>query len=80
MAGMEWIVPFAVFLPLMLILVTVVSGRRPTIDRKALRLASVERKLDLIMAHLEIREPEPDIPGPVLREAAGCGMTPAQCG
>ncbi|MEU4221040.1 hypothetical protein [Actinoplanes sp. NPDC026623] len=68
MAAMEWIVPFIVFLPLMLILALVAGGRRPTVDRKTLRLASVERKLDLIMAHLEIREPEPGIPGPVLRE------------
>ncbi|GAB1644430.1 ribosomal protein L7/L12 [Krasilnikovia sp. MM14-A1259] len=32
------------------------------------RLAAVDRKLDLIMAHPGIREPEPDVPGPVLQE------------
>ena len=68
MAGMEWAVPFAVMLPLMVAALVVASGRRGTVDRQAQRLAAVERKLDLIMTHLGIREPEPDIPGAVLQE------------
>jgi ribosomal protein L7/L12 len=68
MAGMEWIVPFTVVLPFVLVLMIAVSGRRATADRQARRLAVVERKLDLIMAHLGVHEPEPDVPGPVLQE------------
>ncbi|GIF41621.1 ribosomal protein L7/L12 [Actinoplanes xinjiangensis] len=65
---MEWAVPFAVMLPLVLLVLVVAGGRRGTVDRQAQKLAAVERKLDLIMAHLGIREPEPDVPGAVLQE------------
>jgi ribosomal protein L7/L12 len=68
MAGMEWVVPFAVMLPLVLLVLVVASGRRSAADRQAQRLAAVERKLDLIMTHLGIREPEPDLPAAVLQE------------
>jgi ribosomal protein L7/L12 len=68
MAGMEWVVPFAVMLPLVLLALVVASGRRSAADRQAQRLAAVERKLDLIMTHLGIREPEPDLPAAVLQE------------
>jgi ribosomal protein L7/L12 len=65
---MEWVVPFAVMLPLVLLALVVASGRRSAADRQAQRLAAVERKLDLIMTHLGIREPEPDLPAAVLQE------------
>jgi ribosomal protein L7/L12 len=68
MAGMEWVVPFAVMLPLVLLALVVASGRRSAADRQAQRVAAVERKLDLIMTHLGIREPEPDLPAAVLQE------------
>jgi hypothetical protein len=68
MAGMEWLVPFAALLPLLLLVLVVVGGRRDTVDREGRRLAAVERKLDLIMAHLGIQEPEPVVPGAVLQE------------
>lgn len=68
MAGMEWVVPFAVMLPLMLVALIAAGGRRGTVDHQARRLAAVERKLDLIMAHLGIREPGPDAPAAVLQE------------
>lgn len=68
MAGMEWIVPFAVVLVLVLVPLLAASGRRSNVDQQARRLAVVERKLDLIMAHLGIREPEPEAPGAVLQE------------
>jgi ribosomal protein L7/L12 len=72
--GMEWVAPFAVILPLVLVLVLVLvalavaTGRRGAVDREAQRLAAVERKLDLVMTHLGIREAEPDVPGAVLQE------------
>jgi ribosomal protein L7/L12 len=65
---MEWVVPFAVLLPFMLVLLVAGSGRRTAADHQARRLAAVERKLDLVMAHLGIHEPEPDAPGAVLQE------------
>jgi ribosomal protein L7/L12 len=68
MAGMEWVVPVAVTLPLVLVALAVAGGRRGAADRQAQRLAAVERKLDLIMAHLDVHEPEPDVPDVVLRE------------
>lgn len=68
MAGMEWVVSFAVMLPLALVALMVAGGRCGAVDRQAQRLAAVERKLDLIMTHLDVREPEPDIPAAVLKE------------
>ncbi|WIM99762.1 ribosomal protein L7/L12 [Actinoplanes oblitus] len=65
---MEWIVPFAALLPLMLVVLVVAIGRRSAVDHRVHRLAAIERKLDLIMAHLGIHEPEPDVPGMVLQE------------
>ncbi|MFC3540306.1 ribosomal protein L7/L12 [Couchioplanes caeruleus subsp. azureus] len=65
---MEWIVPFAVMLPFMLVVLLVAGGRRATADAQAHRLAAVERRLGLIMDHLGVREPEPEAPGPVLQE------------
>jgi ribosomal protein L7/L12 len=55
-------------LPLTLVALVVANGRRRTVDHQVRRLAAVERKLDLIMAHLDIREPEPDVPGAALQE------------
>ena len=55
-------------LPLLLVALVIAGGRRGAVDREARRLAAVERKLDLIMTHLGIREPEPDAPGEVLQE------------
>ncbi|MEV4280023.1 ribosomal protein L7/L12 [Actinoplanes xinjiangensis] len=66
--AMEWVVPFAVMVPLVLLALVAAGGRRTTVDRQAQKLAAVERKLDLIMAHLGISEPEPDVPGAVLQE------------
>ncbi|MEV4825676.1 ribosomal protein L7/L12 [Micromonospora sp. NPDC049274] len=65
---MEWTAPFAVVLSLVLVYLVVTSGRRSQADQQARRLAVVERKLDLIMAHLGIREPEPEAPAEVLQE------------
>ncbi|MEV6596204.1 ribosomal protein L7/L12 [Actinoplanes sp. NPDC051346] len=65
---MEWILPFALVVPLLLVAAVAASGRRASADHQARRLAAVERKLDLVMGHLGIREPEPDAPGAVLRE------------
>jgi hypothetical protein len=48
-----------------LVALAVASGRRGAVDREAQRLAAVERKLDLVMTHLGIREAEPDVPGAV---------------
>ncbi|WP_189078662.1 ribosomal protein L7/L12 [Mangrovihabitans endophyticus] len=90
---MEWIISFAVVVPFVLALVVAVSDRRSAIDRQARRLAAVERKLDLIMDHLDVREPEPTLPGPVweelvagrkiqaikkYREATGAGLKEAK--
>jgi ribosomal protein L7/L12 len=68
MAGVEWVVPFALMLPFVLVLLVVAGSRRSAAGHQARRLAVVERKLDLIMAHLGIREPESDAPGAVLQE------------
>lgn len=68
MAGMEWIVPFAVLLPFVLVVLVSGSGRRAAADHHARRLAVLERKLDLILDHLGIREPEPDAPAVVMQE------------
>jgi ribosomal protein L7/L12 len=65
---MEWVVPFAVTVSLVLVALAVAGGRRSTVDRQEQRLAAVERKLDLLITHLGIHEPEPDIPGAVLQE------------
>ncbi|MET7423540.1 hypothetical protein [Dactylosporangium sp. NPDC005555] len=65
---MEWIVPFAVLLPFVLVVLVAGSGRRAAADHHARRLAEIERKLDLVMDHLGIREPEPRVPDAVLRE------------
>ncbi|WP_212846795.1 ribosomal protein L7/L12 [Actinoplanes ianthinogenes] len=65
---MERVVPFASMLPLLLVVLVVAIGRRSAMNHRVYRLAAVERKLDLIMAHLGIREPEPDVPGVVLQE------------
>jgi ribosomal protein L7/L12 len=62
---MDWLLPFAVMSPLILVLLIVALGRRSPGADQARRLAAVERKLDLVMAHLGIHEPEPDA---VLRE------------
>jgi ribosomal protein L7/L12 len=79
--GMEWVAPFAVILPLVLVLVlvalAVATGRRGAVDREAQRLAAVERKLDLVMTHLGIREVEPDVPGAVLQELLAGRKIPA---
>jgi ribosomal protein L7/L12 len=40
----------------------------PSPDRYAARLAAIERKLDLIMAHLGIEEPEPTLPPRAVQE------------
>jgi hypothetical protein len=66
--GMEWILPLVVLLPFVLVMVVTGGGRRAAADHHALRLAAIERKLDLVMDHLGIREPEPDVPGMVLQE------------
>jgi ribosomal protein L7/L12 len=68
MAGMEWILPFVVLLPFALVVLVAGSGRRAAADHQARRLAAVERKLDLVMDHLGIREPEPDAPAAVMQE------------
>ena len=68
MAGMEWIVPFAVLLPFVLVVLVAGSGRRAAADHHARRLAVIEHKLDLVLDHLGIREPEPDAPAVVLQE------------
>ena len=68
MAGMEWIVPFAVLLPLVLVVLVAGSGRRAAAEHQARRLAAIERKLDLVIDHLGLREPEPDAPAVVMQE------------
>ena len=68
MAGMEWIVPLVVLLPLVLVVLAAGSGRRAAAEHQSRRLAAIERKLDLVMAHLDIREPEPDAPAVVMQE------------
>ena len=68
MAGMEWIVPFAVLLPFVLVVLVAGGGRRAAADHHARRLAVIEHKLDLVLDHLGIREPEPDAPAVVLQE------------
>jgi hypothetical protein len=65
--GMEWM-PLLVLLPVLLVLLVDGSGRRAAVNRQARRLAAVERRLDLIMEHLGIREPEPEAPAGVLEE------------
>jgi ribosomal protein L7/L12 len=65
---MEWTVPIAVVLSLVLVFLVAGGGRRSDAAQLARRLAVVERKLDLIMAHLDIREPELEAPGAVLQE------------
>ncbi|MFC4045884.1 hypothetical protein ACFO1B_46360 [Dactylosporangium siamense] len=65
---MEWILPFVVLLPFVLVVLVAGSGRRAAADHQARRLAVLERKLDLIMDHLGIREPEPDAPAVVIQE------------
>lgn len=64
---MEWM-PLLVLLTVVLVLLVGGSGRRAAANRQARRLAAVERKLDLIMDHLGIREPEPGTPAGVLEE------------
>jgi ribosomal protein L7/L12 len=68
MTGMEWIVPFVVLLPFVLVILVADSGRRTAADHQARRIAAIERKLDLILDHLELREAEPDVPAAVLQE------------
>ena len=65
---MEWIVPFAVLLPFILVVLVADSGRRAAADHQARRLAAIERKLDLVIDHLGLREPEPDAPAVVMQE------------
>ncbi|MEU0551468.1 MULTISPECIES: ribosomal protein L7/L12 [unclassified Micromonospora] len=60
--------PIAVVLSLVLVFLVAGGGRRSDADQLARRLAVVERKLDLIMAHLDIHEPELEAPGAVLQE------------
>ncbi len=68
MTGMEWIVPLVVLAPFVLVMLVAGSGRRAAADHQARRLAVVEHKLDLILDHLGISEPEPDTPAVVLQE------------
>ena len=90
---MEWFVPFAFVLPFVLVLLVAGNGRRAAADRQDSRLDVLERKLDLIMDHLGIREPEPIAPDGVLdalvagrkiqaikvyREATGAGLVDAK--
>jgi hypothetical protein len=63
---MEWIAPL-VSLIILFVLLAGESGRRDA-RRQARQSAAVERKLNLIMHHLGIREPEPDVPAGVLEE------------
>jgi ribosomal protein L7/L12 len=65
--GMERVVP-AVMSSLLLVALVIACGRRGAVDREARRLAAVERKLDLIMTHLGVREPASDVPGDILQE------------
>lgn len=60
MMGMESLLPVVVLLPFILVLLVVGSGRRAAADHQARRLAAIERKLDLVIAHLGLREDEPD--------------------
>ncbi|MEU3457397.1 ribosomal protein L7/L12 [Micromonospora sp. NPDC006766] len=64
---MEWI-SLLVLLAVLVQLMVSGSGRRAAADRQARQLAAVERKLNLIMDHLGIREPEPGAPARVLEE------------
>jgi ribosomal protein L7/L12 len=68
MAGMEWILPFVVLLPFVLVVLVAGSGRRAAAEQQSRRLAAIERKLDLVIDHLDIREPEPDAPAAVVQE------------
>lgn len=68
MTGMEWIVPLVVLVPFALVALVAGSGRRAAADHHARRLAVIERKLDLVLDHLGIREPEPDAPAVVMQE------------
>jgi ribosomal protein L7/L12 len=55
---MEWAMFFTVILPFVIVLVAISNGRRTATDNHTRRLAAVEHKLDLIMEHLGVREPE----------------------
>ena len=68
MAGMEWIVPFAVLLPLVLVVLVAGSGRRAAAEYQTRRLAAIERKLDLVIEHLGLQEPGLDAPAAVVQE------------
>jgi hypothetical protein len=65
---MEWMVPFVVLLPFLLVLLVSGSGRRAAADHQARRLAEIERKLDLVIDHLGIQEPEWSGPAAALQE------------
>jgi ribosomal protein L7/L12 len=58
MKCMEWVVVFTVILPLIIVLAAVSNGRRAVAEKHMRKLVAVERKLDLIMEHLGVREPE----------------------
>ncbi|MEV4508618.1 ribosomal protein L7/L12 [Dactylosporangium sp. NPDC049525] len=65
---MEWIVPFVVLLPFVLVVLVAGSGRRAAADHQSRRLAEIERKLDLVIDHLGIVEPETGAPAAVMQE------------
>lgn len=65
MTGMEWFLPFVVLLPFALVVLVAGSGRRAAAEHQARRLAAIERKLDLVLDHLGLRE---DVPDAVVQE------------
>lgn len=51
-----------VFLPLAVVIVLLAFQPGRSASREKMRLAAIERKLQLVMDHLGIVEPEPDMP------------------
>jgi ribosomal protein L7/L12 len=65
--GMEWM-PVVVIAMVAFVLLVAESSGRAAANRQARRLAAVDRKLQLIMEHLGIRESESEPPAGVLQE------------
>jgi hypothetical protein len=64
---MEWIPPLLVLVVLLVVLGHT-GVRRVAGDQQSRRLAVIDRKLNLIMDQLGIREPGPDAPAGVLEQ------------
>ncbi|WP_433061268.1 ribosomal protein L7/L12 [Dactylosporangium sp. CS-033363] len=64
---MDWLVALA-FTVIVITGVSLLTGRRGEDPQTTRRLVAIERKLDLIMDHLGIVEPEPEADPMVLEE------------